>query len=132
LGISLFKEPFSADCLGSRGPKPIGTSAWRWADIAGYQDGIGLSSRIFEGGQWVAYQRGTLASIRPLLSLLEGFHKAAASEGSFMSCGTLSAIKNAAGQGIRRAPQIELTLFDPRAKRSIVHGYGFQILPMIA
>jgi hypothetical protein len=113
--------------------KPVATSAWLWSDVAAYQDEIELSSRIFEGGQWVDYQRGNLAAIRPLASLLDGAAAAApAAEGSFVCCGTLGAIKNLQGQGIRPALQMELRIHDPRRQRSIVHRYGVQVLPVIA
>ena len=55
-------------------PKPVATAAWRWADVAERQDGLVLASRILEDGQWVDYQRGTLAGIRPLQSLRDGFY----------------------------------------------------------
>lgn len=114
-------------------PKPIAASAWRWQDVQARQDEIELHSRIFEDGQWVDYQRGTLASIRPLDSLRQGFFGTGpAPEGSFMCCGTLGALRNAQGQGIRPAPQMELRLFDPRRQRSIVHRYNNTVLPVVA
>jgi hypothetical protein len=114
-------------------PKPVATQAWRWSDVAAYQDELELSSRIFEGGRWVDYQRGTLASIRPLASLRDGCWPGDAIEaGSFISCGTLGAIKNAAGEGIRAASQMELEIRDPRTGRSIQHRYAVRTLPVIA
>lgn len=113
--------------------KPVAKAAWRWADVAGYQDELELRSRIVEDGEWVDYQRGTFASIRPLASLLEGANIGApAAEGSFLSCGTLGALKNALGAGIRPAAQMELEIRDPRRQRSIVHRYSVQALPVVA
>jgi len=114
-------------------PKPIAKAAWRWSDVAGYQDEIELHSRILEGGEWIDYQRGTFASIRPLVSLRDGCYPGEAPDaGSFVSCGTLTAIKNAHGEGIRPASQMELEIRDPRRKRSIVHRYRVEMLPVIA
>lgn len=113
--------------------KPVATVAWRWSDVAAYQDELELRSRIFEDGQWVDYQRGTFASILPLEALRAGAAAGApAAEGSFVSCGTLGALKNAQGLGIRPAAQMELEIRDPRRQRSIVHRYSVQSLPVVA
>lgn len=114
-------------------PKPIGTVAWLWSDVADYQDELQLRSRIFENGQWVDYQRGTLASIRPLQSLRDTYLcDRIVQDGFFMTCGTLGAIPNAAGFGVRPAEQMALILHDPRRKRSIVHRYSVQALPVVS
>lgn len=114
--------------------KPVATSAWRWADVAGYQDELQLRSRILEDGAWVSYQQGSFSAIRPLASLRDGIFAAedAAQEGVFMTCGTLGALPNARGEGIRPAPQMEIEVHDPRRKRSIVHRYAVQALPVVA
>lgn len=114
-------------------PKPVAALAWRWADVSAYQDELVLCSRILEGGRWVDYQRGTFASIRPLDALRDGFYAGvAAQEGSFMCCGTLGAIPNAAGAGIRAAAQMEIEIRDPRRQRGIVHRYQVRSLPVVA
>ncbi len=113
-------------------PKPIGNTAWRWRDVQPYQDEIMLYSRIYEDGRWIDYQRGTLASIRPLESLRDGFFSEPDAQGCFISCGTLGAIKNERGEGIRSAIRTELHLHDPRRLRSIVHRYNSVVLPIVA
>lgn len=114
-------------------PKPMASAAWRWSDVAGYQDELELRSRILENGRWVDYQRGMFASIRPLDSLRDGFHTGGtAPEGSFISCGTLGALPNEQGLGIRPASQMELEIRDPRRGRSIVHRYAIQSLPVVS
>lgn len=114
-------------------PKPVAALAWRWAEISGYQDELELSSRIMENGRWVDYQRGTFSSIRPLEALRDGFYAgAAAQEGSFICCGTLGAIPNAEGAGIRSSSQMEIEIRDPRRQRSIMHRYRIQSLPVVA
>ena len=113
--------------------KPVAEVAWRWRDLQAHQDEVALHSRIFEGGRWVDYQRGTLASIRPLAALRDGMPGAgAAPEGLFMTCGTLGALPNAKGEGIRPAAQMEIELHDPRLQRRIVHRYAVEALPVVA
>lgn len=112
--------------------KPVATAAWRWADVAPYQDELQLSSRILEGGRWVPYQQGALAAIRPLAGLRDGFFQDPPQEGSAMSCGTLGALPNAQGEAIRPAAEMELALHDPRLGRSIVHRYAVQVLDVVA
>lgn len=113
--------------------KPVAEVAWRWRDLQAHQDEIELHSRIFEDGRWVDYQRGTLASIRPLAALRDGMPGAAAApEGLFMTCGTLGALPNAKGEGIRPAAQMEIELHDARLQRRIVHRYAVEALPVVA
>ncbi|MFT4268620.1 MAG: DUF2848 domain-containing protein [Xenophilus sp.] len=113
--------------------KPVASTAWRWRDVQAHQDTIELRSRIFEDGQWVDYQRGTLAAIQPLAALREGIYPGAqAWEGRFMTCGTLGAIANARGEAIRPAGQMEIELYDPKLRRRIVHRYAAHGLPIIA
>ncbi len=114
-------------------PKPVAAQAWRWADVVGYQDELELRSRIHEDGQWVDYQRGTFASMRPLNTLRDSCYPGGTGqEGSFVSCGTLGALPNAQGAGIRPAAQMEIEIRDPRRQRSIVHRYSVQPLPVVA
>lgn len=117
-------------------PKPIASMAWRWSDVVQYQDDLQLRSRILEEGQWVDYQKGSLASIRPLESLRDDCVRAqitdAKREGFFVSCGTLGALTNPQGVGIRPASQMELEIFDPHWDRSIVYRYSVRPLPVVA
>ena len=108
--------------------KPVARHAWRWADVAARQDGIALRSRILEDGHWVAYQEGTLASIRPLESLLTRFLGGAAPpEGLVMSSGTLGAIG-----GVRPSTAFRMALGDPAGGRTIGHAYRTTVLPKVA
>jgi hypothetical protein len=112
--------------------KPVATAAWRWRDVMHFQDELRLCSRILEDGQWTTYQQGALASIRPLAALIEGAFGQAAEDGAFLSCGTLPALPNAAGVGIRPAATMELMLTDLRHQRTITHRYQVQALPIVA
>ncbi|HEX7863322.1 MAG TPA: DUF2848 domain-containing protein [Variovorax sp.] len=113
--------------------KPVAETAWRWRDVQAHQDTLELRSRILEDGRWTDYQRGTLASIRPLAALRDGMPGAdSAPEGLFMTCGTLGALPNAKGEGIRPAGQMEIELHDPKLRRRIVHRYAVEALPVVA
>lgn len=113
--------------------KPVAATAWRWRDVAGHQDELQLRSRILEDGVWVDYQAGTFASIRPLAGLRDGIYAAeGGEEGRFMTCGTLGAIPNARGEGIRPAAEMELEIHDPRHGRRIVHRYAVRALEVVA
>jgi hypothetical protein len=113
--------------------KPVAKTAWRWRDVAAHQDQIELGSEIFENGQWVTYQKGTLAAIRPLIELRDGFWPSGqAPDGSFMLCGTFAAIPNAQGVAIRPASRTRLILRDPVLGRVQTHEYGVTVLPVIA
>jgi hypothetical protein len=112
--------------------KPVATAAWRWRDVAAYQDELQLRSRILEDGQWVGYQQGGFAAIRPLEALRDGIYAGEDAEGRFMTCGTLGALPNARVEGIRPAPEMEIEIHDPRLNRSIVHRYAVQPLPVVA
>lgn len=113
--------------------KPVAPTVWRWTDVQGHQDQLQLQSEVWEDGQWVTYQKGLLSAIRPLQSLRDGFWPGGhAAEGSFMLCGTLGAIPNASGKGIRWAEKMRLTLHDPVLGRSIVHTYAQQPLDLVS
>ncbi|MGI4779161.1 MAG: hypothetical protein ACRYGA_13785 [Janthinobacterium lividum] len=49
-----------------------------------------------------------------------------------MTCGTLGAVPNAKGEGIRPATEMEIEIRDPRMKRSIVHRHSVQALEVVA
>jgi len=127
-------ESYSVAASKQMCPKPVASAAWRWKDIADHQDEIQLESSILEGDKWVPYQRGTLASIRPLQSLRDGIFGIGSEDvdGYFLFCGTLAAIPNAEGRGIRPAGEMQIALRDPRTKRSIEHRYSVEVLPVIA
>ncbi|MGR3552294.1 DUF2848 family protein, partial [Paracoccus sp. (in: a-proteobacteria)] len=46
--------------------KPCAAEVWPWEDVADRLEAIVLESWIDDSGEWVLYQQGTLASIRPL------------------------------------------------------------------
>ncbi|MGI4779162.1 MAG: DUF2848 family protein [Janthinobacterium lividum] len=56
--------------------KPVANTAWRWADVAVYQNELELRSRILEDGEWMSYEKGTFGSIRPLAALRDSIYRA--------------------------------------------------------
>ena len=52
--------------------KPCAAEVWPWEDVADRLEAIVLESWIDDSGEWVLYQQGTLASIRPLTELAAG------------------------------------------------------------
>lgn len=110
-------------------PKPVGTTAWRFADVADHWDELIIRSYIKEGGAIVLYQEGPLASLRTPADLIAGFANGASvlPKGVAMSCGTVGAIG-----GIRPSTSFTMELFDPRSQRTLSHHYEVEILPEVA
>jgi hypothetical protein len=108
--------------------KPVATTAWRLADVAGHWDELQVRSRIVENGAEVLYQEGTLASLRTAEDLIAGYTEGKGlEEGTGMTCGTVAVIG-----GIRPAATFEMELHDPRSGRSIRHRYTATVLPEVA
>ena len=111
--------------------KPIASQAWSWGAVSGRADTIVLRSEIFEDGKWVRYQDGTLASIRPLEQLIAGLPAdAPVADGLVLFCGTLGALPDASGRGVRPAAGMRLQLID--GDRTLAHEYATTALPQVA
>jgi Protein of unknown function (DUF2848) len=111
--------------------KPVALQAWPWDAVAARADTIVLRSEIFEGGRWVRYQDGTLASIRPLEQLVAGLPAdAPVADGLVLFCGTLGALPDASGRGVRPAARMRLLLVD--GDRTLTHEYATAALPQVA
>jgi len=111
--------------------KPIARQAWAWDTVVARADTIGLRSAIFENGQWVRYQDGTLASIRPLEQLVTGLPAdAPVADGLVLFCGTLGALPDAGGRGVRPATRMRLRLVD--GDLTLAHEYTATALPQVA
>ena len=108
--------------------KPVGTTAWRHADVAEYWDELVIRAWIEENGERVLYQEGTLDSLQNPLDLIKGYTGGATlPDGTGMTCGTMGAIG-----GIRPSAVFEMELFDPRRNRSLRHRYVTESLPVVA
>lgn len=105
-------------------PKPVARALWAFDEVAAHLDRIELGSEIFENDEWVSYQEGTLAAIRPLADLAQA---GGLSEGGAMLCGTLGAIG-----GVRPAERFRMRLSDPLLDRKITAEYAMRVLPVVA
>ena len=113
--------------------KPLGRSAWVWAEVEAGADAMQLRSEILENGDWVAYQEGALARIRPLAELLAGLPAdVVVEDGLVMFCGTLGAIPDAEGRGVRPAAAMRVEIVDSVRGRTLRHEYRVTTLPMVA
>lgn len=113
-------------------PKPMAPVLWDFDEVAGHLDEIRIRSFIQEGGDWVPYQEGTLASIRPLAELLAGSPASCGGTrlqpGTVMMCGTFAVLSG----GVRPAAAFRMEMLDDRLGRRIEHGYHMVNLPVIA
>lgn len=104
--------------------KPVAPSLWAFDEVEGHLDQVALRCEIEEGGIWVRYQEGTLASILPLRALAD---EVGLPEGSAMLCGTLAALG-----GVRPAERYRMTLHDPVRDRTIALSYTVACLPVVS
>lgn len=109
--------------------KPCAAELWPWDEISDRLEDIQLESWIHEGGDWVVYQSGTLASIRPLADLIAagGLDDLAQDGPALMMCGTFGA-----KGGVRPAARFRMRMTDPATGRQISHDYETICLPDIA
>ena len=109
--------------------KPVGTTAWKLADVAAYWDELVIRSWIEEDGATKLYQEGPLASLRTPADLIARFTDGSAMlpEGCGMTCGTVGAIG-----GIRPAAAFTMELYDPRRQRALRHSYVAESLAEVA
>lgn len=107
--------------------KVIGTSLWRYDDVAGHWDDLVLRASIVSNGKREPYQEGTLAGLRSAADLIERYTAGRGlAAGTLMFGGTMSAMG-----GIRPADRFEMELHDPVLRRTLRHGYDIVALPVI-
>jgi hypothetical protein len=104
--------------------KPCAAVLWPWQSVAGHLDDIQVRSWIWEGGDWVLYQNGTLAGLLPLPGLLK---VSGMGDRSAMLCGTFAAIG-----GVRAADRFRAEMLDPATGRRIEFGYRATCLPVVS
>ncbi|WP_417743539.1 DUF2848 domain-containing protein [Salipiger sp.] len=109
--------------------KPCALELWEWDEIEDRLEEIELESWIEENGEWVPYQSGTIASIRPFAELIAGSRLSElAKDGPVaMLCGTFGA-----KGGVRPAAKFRMQMRDPKTDRSITHEYQTRSLPEVA
>lgn len=108
-------------------PKPISLNAWLLADVEDHWDMLELESRIGPSFSKI-YQSGTVASLRSPRDLLETYRKRGGEmmAGTVMFCGTLSV-----NGAIALNEALQLRLYDPVARREILHSYNLNVLPAL-
>lgn len=108
--------------------KPVGPQLWSYAEIEGHWDQLMLRSWATIDGKRVLYQESAVASLRTPRDLIRR-HTGAETlpAGTLMFCGTPGAIG-----GIRPGSRFEMELHDPVLKRSLVHAYDIDVLPVIS
>jgi hypothetical protein len=105
--------------------KPVGTTFWRYEDVADHWDSLVLRSFIRENGKRVLYQEGALADMLDPKTLIANRDAAGRlPDGTLMFGGTF-----AARGGIRPADRFDFELEDPVLGRKIAHGYDIATLP---
>jgi hypothetical protein len=109
-------------------PKPFASMLWRLEDVLGHVDKLQLRSEILEAGamEFVEYQSGTLASIRPLNDLISGLPGGAMAPSTALFCGTVPAIG-----GIRPADRFRMSLHDPVRHKTISCHYAISALHIV-
>ncbi|QIE56768.1 DUF2848 domain-containing protein [Pikeienuella piscinae] len=113
--------------------KPIARAVWSYDEVRDHLDALELRAWIRSAPEedWVLYQEGTLADIRPLPELITGSPAAKGAgrlePGAAMMCGTVPALG-----GVRPARFFRMELRDPVLGRSIEHAYETLTLPIIA
>lgn len=105
-------------------PKVLGTSAWA-ISLDDDLDALTLEAKATIGGTEVPYQTGTLALIRPLKDLVQGF--GGLEPGTVMLCGTVPVTG-----GIRPADRLALSITDPASGRTLSHTYDIETLPVVS
>jgi Protein of unknown function (DUF2848) len=113
LGVSLSKQLCA---------KPVSRDSWSYEDVKPHWDRLVLRSWIFEKGEKIPYQEGTVNSMRSPEDLLGRYPL---EDGEAMFCGTF-----AAKGGIRPSPRFEMELEDPVRKRKLGHAYSIKVLPV--
>ena len=107
-------------------PKPVAPTLWRFAEVADHWDALEIRSWIEEDGRDVAYQAGSVASMRDPRDTVTAY-RALGHEigpGSLMFGGTLPVIG-----GLRPSSTFTMELHDPVRGRTIHHRYTARWLP---
>ncbi|MEQ8395468.1 DUF2848 domain-containing protein [Thalassobaculum sp.] len=104
-------------------PKVLATTAWP-VKLGSWMDRLTIESRALIDGQEVVYQSGTLAMIRPLAELIDGY--GGLKPGTVMLCGTVPVVG-----GLRHADRFSMRLADPDTGAAVEHTYSIETLPVV-
>lgn len=108
-------------------PKPLGTTLWRFEELAGHWDTLVLRAYATRRGERQLYQEGSVSSLRPPPELVERFAGGGLATGTVMFCGTVPA-----RNGIHPAERFEIELHDPILGRTLSHRYEIRPLPAVS
>ncbi|HEV7433869.1 MAG TPA: DUF2848 domain-containing protein [Pseudorhizobium sp.] len=114
--------------------KPVAPVLWPFEEVEGHLDEIQIRSFVRDdaGSQWLPYQDGTLASIRPLGELVASSPAASGAlrlnAGTAMMCGTFAVLSG----GVRPSRYFRMEMVDDRLGRTIDHCYEMSALPVIS
>jgi len=107
--------------------KPVGTTFWRYEEVAGHWDSLELRSHVVRNGERRVYQHGSVGAIRAPQDLIERYcGSAALPVGTAMYCGTLPV-----HGAVEFADRYELELIDPVLGRTLHHVYEVTALPVV-
>ena len=113
--------------------KPVAREAWLWDDVEDRADALLLRSEVLEAGRWTRYQDGSLASLTRLVDLVDGLPAdLPVEDGLVLFCGTLGAIPNDQGKGVRPAASMRIEIVDAAMDRRLSHTYRVAALPLVA
>ncbi|MEM9584538.1 MAG: DUF2848 domain-containing protein [Pseudomonadota bacterium] len=104
--------------------KPCADGLWDFDLVRDHVDQLQVQSWIWEGGDWVLYQDGTLAQVLPVADLANAIDMR---DGQAMMCGTFAAIG-----GVRGATMFKARLHDPVRRAEIAFSYTAQPLPVVS
>lgn len=105
-------------------PKVLGTTAWP-VSLEDDLDSLVLEAKATIKGKEEPYQTGTLALIRPLKDLVDGY--GGLKPGTVMLCGTVPVTG-----GIRPADRLAISITDPARGRTLSHAYDIETLPVVS
>ena len=107
--------------------KPVGSTVWRFSEVAEHWDQLILRSyAIRPSGRRHLYQEGRLAMIRRPEDLMARYHgRGLLPPGTAMFCGTLAAVA-----ALESSTGFEVEIEDPVRGRRISHAYSIHSLPV--
>ncbi len=108
--------------------KPIGTTLWRFDEVAAHWDQLVLRAYATIDGARTLYQEGPVTTMRAPDDLLARYAASggAFNSGTMMFCGTLGV-----QGGVRPADRFDIALHDPVLDRTITHTYAVETLPNV-
>ena len=104
-------------------PKVLAGEAWP-VEPGAWMDRLTIESRALIDGREVVYQSGTLAMIRPLAELIDGY--GGLKPGTVMLCGTVPVVG-----GLRHADRFSMRLADPDTGAAVEHTYSIETLLVV-